>query len=104
MTKPIRVIQYGLGAIGCAAARLVLEKRNMQLVGAVDRDPKLVGHDLGGALGGKKLGITITDKPSVLFSQVQADAVIHCTSSSFLDVYEQLTEIARAGLHCVTSC
>jgi len=35
---------------------------------------------------------------------VQADAVIHCTSSSFLDVYEQLTEIARAGLHCVTSC
>jgi hypothetical protein len=104
MTKPIRVIVYGLGAIGRAAARLALEKRNMQLVGAVDRDPKLVGKDLGEVLGGQKLGISITDKPTVLFSQVQADAVIHCTSSSFLNVYEQLTEIARAGLHCVTSC
>jgi 2,4-diaminopentanoate dehydrogenase len=104
MAKPIRVIAYGLGAIGRAAARLALEKRNMQLVGAVDRDPKLVGKDLGEILGGKKLGIPVTDKPAVLFGQVQADAVIHCTSSSFLDVYEQLTEIARAGLHCVTSC
>jgi 2,4-diaminopentanoate dehydrogenase len=104
MNKPIRVIAYGLGAIGQAAARLVLEKRNMQLVAAVDRDPKLAGRDLGEVLGGKKLGIQIVDKPVVLFSQAQADAVIHCTSSSFLDVYEQLTEIARAGLHCVTSC
>src|SRR5438093_181336 len=36
MTKPIRVIQYGLGAIGCSAAQLVLKKQNMQVVGAVD--------------------------------------------------------------------
>lgn len=105
MSKPIRVIQYGLGAIGRAAARLVLEKLHLQLVGAVDRDPKLAGRDLGEVLGlKKKLGIVISDKPVVLFAQTQADVVIHCTSSSFVETYEQLTEIVRAGLHCVTSC
>ena len=105
MTKPIRVIQFGLGTIGCAAAHLVLEKRNMQLVGAVDRDPKIAGHDLGEVLGtARKLGIKVNNKPAVLFGQTQADAVIHCTTSSFLEAYEQLTEIVRAGLHCVSSC
>jgi 4-hydroxy-tetrahydrodipicolinate reductase len=105
MTKPTRVIQYGLGAIGRSAAQLVLKKQNMQLVGAVDRDPKLVGRDLGEVLGlGKELGVKVSDKPVVLFGQTQADAVIHCTSSSFLEVYDQLVEIVRAGLHCVTSC
>jgi len=105
MTKPIRVIQFGLGAIGCAAARLVLGKRHMQLVGAVDRDPKLIGHDLGEVLGaGRSLGVTVSGKPAVLFGQTPADAVIHCATSSFLEAYEQFVEIVRAGLHCVSSC
>lgn len=105
MSTPIRVIQYGLGAIGRAAAKLVLSKPGLQLVGAVDRDPKLAGRDLGEVLGvGRKLSIAVSDKPVVLFAQTPADAVIHCTTSSFLEAYEQLTEIVRAGLHCVTSC
>ena len=105
MSEPIRVIQYGLGAIGRAAARLALRRPGLQLVGAVDRDPKLAGKDVGEVLGlGRALGITVTDKPVVLFAQTQADAVIHCTTSSFVEAYEQLTEIVRAGLHCVTSC
>ncbi len=105
MSKPIRIIQYGLGAIGRATAQLALTKPNMQLVGAVDLDPKIVGRDLGEVLGlDKKLGFIVSDKPAVLFGQTQADAVVHCTSSGFLDVYEQILEIVRAGFHCVTSC
>lgn len=99
MIKPIRVIQYGLGAIGRAAARLALEKKNLQLVGAVDRDPKLVGRDLGDVLGmRRKLGIEVTDKLTA------ADAVIHCTTSNFEECAAQISDIARRGMHCVTSC
>ncbi len=105
MSEPIRVIQYGLGAIGRAAARVAASRPGIELVGAVDRDPKLTGKDLGEVLGlGRKLGMVVTDKPVILFAQTQADAVIHCTTSSFVEAYEQLTEIVRAGLHCVTSC
>ena len=105
MSEPIRVIQYGLGAIGRAAARLAASRPGIKLVGAVDRDPRLVGKDLGEVLGlDRKLGVAVTDKPVILFAQARADAVIHCTTSSFVEAYEQLTEIVRAGLHCVTSC
>jgi 4-hydroxy-tetrahydrodipicolinate reductase len=99
MSKLIRVIQYGLGAIGRAAARLVLERPRLQLVGAVDRDPKLVGRDLGEVLGLKrKLGIIVGE------TLPAADAVIHCTTSNFEESAAQISEIARAGMHCVTSC
>ena len=99
MSKPIRVIQYGLGAIGRAAARLVLDRPSLKLVGAVDRDPKLAGKDLGGVLGLKrKLGIAVSKELSA------ADVVIHCTTSSFEECVGQIGEIARAGMHCVTSC
>jgi 4-hydroxy-tetrahydrodipicolinate reductase len=105
MSEPIRVIQYGLGAIGRAAARLAVSRPGIELVGAVDRDPKLAGKDLGEVLGlDRKLGVPVTDKPVILFAQTQADVVIHCTTSNFAEAYEQLTEIVRAGLHCVTSC
>ena len=105
MSKPIRVIQYGLGAIGRASVRLALSRPGVQVVGAVDRDPQLTGKDLGEVLGlGRKLDILVTDKPVMLFAQTHADVVIHCTTSSFVEAYEQLTEIVRAGLHCVTSC
>ncbi len=99
MSKPIRVIQYGLGAIGRAAARVVLDRPGLKLVGAVDHDPKLAGRDLGEVLGLKrKLGVTVRNKLTA------ADAVIHCTTSNFEDCAAQIGEIARAGMHCVTSC
>ncbi len=105
MSEPIRVIQYGLGAIGRAAARLAASRPGIELVGAVDRDRQLAGKDLGEVIGlDHKLGVVVTDKPVILFAQTQADAVIHCTTSSFVEAYDQLTEIVRAGLHCVTSC
>ena len=99
MRKPIRVIQYGLGAIGRAAARLVLDRPGLRLVGAVDCDPKLAGRDLGDVLGLKrKLDVAVGQKLPA------AEAVIHCTTSDFPECAAQIGEIARAGMHCVTSC
>jgi len=99
MNKPIRVVQYGLGAIGRAAARLVLDRPGLKLVAAVDRDPKLAGCDFGELLGLKrKLGIIVGKKLP------PADVAIHCTTSSFEECAAQIGEIARAGMHCVTSC
>ncbi len=99
MNKPIRVIQCGLGAIGRSAARLVLEKKSLRLVGAVD--PLHAGRDLGEVLElNRKLGIRVSDK----LPAIEADAVLHCTGSTFAGVYGQFAEIVGAGLHCVSSC
>jgi len=95
----LRVVQFGLGAIGQAAARLVLEKPALQLVGAVERDPQFLGRDLGEVLElGHPLGIKVTDQPPA------AAAAIHCTTSNFTAAAAQISDIVRAGMHCVTSC
>lgn len=105
MDRAIRVIQFGLGAIGQAAARLVLERENLQLVGAVDADPKFAGQDLGRVLGvGRDLGMPVTESIDGTLKLTDADAVIHCTGSSFAAVFPQLEEIVGNNLHCVTSC
>lgn len=95
MSQPLRVIVCGLGAIGRGAAELVQRRAGLRLVGVVDVNPA--------ALAGGWRCATATTLAGVL-RQRRADAVIHCTGSDFAAVYPQLAEIARAGLHCVTSC
>lgn len=105
MSRPFRVIQCGLGVIGQNAARLVLEKQSLQLVGAVDPSPRFVGRDLGEVLGWKrKLGVRVAPSLPASLERTRADAVLHCTGSSFAGVYEQFVEIVSNGLHCVSSC
>jgi len=105
MSERIRVIAYGLGAIGRAAGKLVTERAGMELVGAVDCSPTFAGRDVGEVLElGRPLGFTVTDTLADTLAEADADAVIHCTGSLFAGVLPQLTEIVAANLCCVTSC
>jgi 4-hydroxy-tetrahydrodipicolinate reductase len=52
MNENIRVIQYGLGPIGCATARLIAERDKLDLVGAVDIDPAKAGKDVSEVIEG----------------------------------------------------
>jgi hypothetical protein len=101
MSKAIRVISYGLGAIGRAAAETVLARPGMELVAAVDSNAAIAGRDLGSFLSPpRRLGVPVT----ATLPKIRADAVIHCATSSFEECAAQIGEIARAGMHCVTSC
>jgi hypothetical protein len=57
----IRVVIVGLGPIGAAVARQVVERKGFQLVGAVDIDPQKVGRDVAEVLGlARPLRIKVT--------------------------------------------
>lgn len=102
--KKIRVIHYGLGPIGLETAKLVLQKSNLEIVGAVDIAPDRVGKDLGHIVGlDKDLGIVVTDKATELFCSVSADVVIHTAGSRIKNIYSQLKEIVEAGLNVISS-
>jgi hypothetical protein len=110
MPNAIRVIQYGLGPIGSAMARHVVERAGLELVGGVDIDPAKVGQDVGEAIGlGRPLGFVVAEK----LAQVKADAaasshirsgvVLHTTSSYFDLFKDQVIEILEAGLDIVST-
>ena len=60
MVTKVRVVQYGCGPVGCAVVRYVAQRPDLELVGAIDIDERLVGKDLGEVAGIEKLGVIIS--------------------------------------------
>ncbi len=105
MTNKVKVILFGIGAIGSRIAKFALEKRGLEIVGAIDVAKDKVGKDLGEVLEvGRQVGVTITDDPDALFSRVKADIVIHATSSYLKDVYPQIAKCLKAGVNVISTC
>ena len=105
MSDTIRVIQYGLGPIGSAVARHVLERKGLLLVGGVDIDPAKVGQDIGEVIAaGRALGIPVDGTLADVLQRSKADLVLHTTSSYADDCKPQVLEILRAGLDIVSTC
>jgi 4-hydroxy-tetrahydrodipicolinate reductase len=104
MSDRIRVIQYGLGPIGSAVARHVVERAGLELVGGVDVDPAKVGKDVGEVIGlGRPLGFPVAAKLADVLARTKADVVLH-TTSSYFDLFKpQIVEILEAGLDIVST-
>jgi len=104
MPEEIRVIQYGLGPIGCAVARQVVEREGLALVGGVDVDPAIVGQDVGTAIGlVGPLGFAAEERLPDVLAHTAADVVLHTTSSHLALVKPQILEIVAAGLDVVST-
>jgi 4-hydroxy-tetrahydrodipicolinate reductase len=98
----LRVVQFGLGPIGQACARVVLDRSDMELVGALDLHPDRVGQDLGTVLGGESLDVEVRADAEAALAAWKPDVVLH-TTISFLDqIEDQLLTCIRAGA-CVVS-
>ena len=102
MSDIIRVIQYGLGQIGSATARLIDERDNLELVGAVDIDPAKIGKDVGALLGcDRGLGVEVQGKLAEVGAR--ADVAVHTTNSYFDLFMDQVLEILEAGFDIVST-
>jgi 4-hydroxy-tetrahydrodipicolinate reductase len=101
--KKIRVVQWGLGAMGSGMARLMLEKTGLKLVGAIDQRPDYLGKDLGDVLGtGKKLGVKVTDKPKDVLDADKVDLVVIATTSWTTEQMPDLKKIIKAGINVIS--
>lgn len=101
--RPVPIALYGLGAIGCEAARLALAKQSVRVVAAVDTDPAKIGRDLAEVAGlPSPTGLRVVADPR---SAVEAGAqlAIHTTQSFFPEFVGQLRSLAEAGLNVVSS-
>jgi len=105
MTNKIRTIHYGLGSIGSGIARLAAQRANLEIVGGIDVDEQKVGKDMGEVLGlGQPLGLRVSSDPAAVFSQTEADVVLHSTGSYVEQIRPQLVDIIEAGLNVVSTC
>ena len=105
MKDTSNVVLYGLGPVGCAIAREVLRRSDLEVVGAVDRDPAKVGRDLGELLElGERLGIGIRADSAELLRETSPDLVVLTTTWSLERILPQILEVVGAGASVVTTC
>ncbi len=103
MERKIRVIQWGIGAAGGNAVRMMSQKQNLEVVGGIDMHPKKVGRDLGDIIGiDQKLGVIASDNADEVL-KTDADVVLITTTGN-LDAYvEQFSKALRAKKNVITS-
>ncbi|MBN1683150.1 dihydrodipicolinate reductase, partial [Candidatus Bathyarchaeota archaeon] len=85
----VKVVSYGIGVIGQKLATHLIEKEGVEIVGAVDINPKLVGKDLGEILGTKKLGVKISNNADTVLEKTKPDIVTHTTMSYLRQTFDQ---------------
>ena len=100
----IRVLQVGLGPIGIAVARQLLDRRGFELVGGIDLDPAKVGRDLGEVCDlTESLGIVVRDDLEAALEELEPTAAALCTSSSLRKMAPTVESCLEAGVTVVSS-
>lgn len=100
--KQIRVLQWGLGAMGSGMARLTLKKSGLKIVAAVDGYEGYNGKDLGEILGVDKTGIIVTNNPESVLDKEKVDVVVIATTSWTEKQMPDLRKILKAGINCIS--
>ena len=103
--RKVKIVLYGIGAVGSLIAKFLLEKEGVEVVGAIDIAKDKVGKDLGEVLGlERKLGIKVSNDIDAVLSKAKADIVIHTTSSFLKDTFPQIASIIKNGVKVVSTC
>src|SRR5438093_38460 len=104
--EPLKIVHVGLGPVGLSIARLVAERRAIEIMGAVDTSPHLAGRDLGEMLGTGPSGVTVSleSEAAALLESARPEVVIHATGSFLEDVAEPLRAILARGVSVVSTC
>jgi 4-hydroxy-tetrahydrodipicolinate reductase len=98
----IGVLQYGFGSVGRWTTEIILKRKNMKLMGVVDKDSSLQGKDPGNLLGFGNTGIRI-GHPEDVIPSTKADVVSHSTVTD-IDVFlEQVRPCIESGMCVITS-
>ena len=101
----IKVVQYGCGKMSIYTMKYALEQ-GMEIVGAIDRNPNLVGKDIGEIIGCENKNITVTNVNDAeeLLKKVNPDICIITTMSLIKDVKDALMLCAKLGINAITTC
>ena len=103
--RKIRVVQFGLGAIGVDIARLIAQQPEMELVGGIEKDERKIGADLGEILRlTEPLGVHVRGDAEAVLRQARPDVVVIATTSLLHEVFPQIRTCIQARAHVVSTC
>lgn len=98
-----KIMIWGFGAMGSGIAKVLLERKGIELVGVVDVREEILGKDVGELLGLDKIGVVVTNDPVEILKNKKPDITMHATGSFVHEVYDQVKLILEHGSNCITT-
>jgi hypothetical protein len=101
----IKVVLCGLGPLGFMTADHITSRKGLELVGAVDINPDLVGKDLGelSKVDAAK-GIAIGGDLAGTLKETGAQVCVLTTVSDLKRIRPQVEAVLNCGVHVVSTC
>ena len=101
----IKVVQYGCGKMSIYTMKYALEQ-GMEIVGAIDINPDVIGKDIGDIIGIDKQNVKVTsvDNAEELLKKTNPDICVITTMSLMKDIKESLLLCAKLGINAITTC
>ncbi len=101
----IGVILMGLGAVGAGLARSLADRRDVEIVAAIDTHPARAGKDLGEVVGlGRPVGVQVAYDADAVLAQTDASTVLHTADAGLTSVYQQILGCIDAGKNVISNC
>jgi len=105
MHTRLRTAHYGLGDVGKQVVTLLAHRPDVDIVAAVDTNPRNVGRDLGEVVGlGRGLGVLVSYDPQLLAGRIEADVVLHATSPHLSVALPELLPLLVSGKSVISAC
>jgi len=105
MPRTLKVAIAGMGPVGQAVARAVLETPALRLVAATDPAPLFAGKDVGSILGlPRKVRVKVEPEPERMLRKLRADAAFVCTSSLLKDTKPHIAALISRKVNVLTTC
>ena len=105
MEQKIKAVQYGVGKMSLYTMRYMLEK-GIEIVGAVDVNPAVIGKDIGEILGKEKLGVVVVSAENAeeMMKETKPDICIITTRSLIAELEEPYMLCAKLGINAISTC
>ncbi|HYC01376.1 MAG TPA: hypothetical protein VEC57_19745 [Candidatus Limnocylindrales bacterium] len=99
----LRVLHFGLGAIGIGIARESMKTERLQSVAAVDLNPANIGQTLGALAESDSNVVVRASLEQAVDEAGGIDVAFHCAGSHIADIETDLHALMRAGCNVVTT-
>ncbi len=105
MKRKLKAVQYGCGKMGKYLIRYLLEK-GADVVAAFDKNPAVIGMDIGEYCGMDKMGISISDAKDAekILNAEKPDVCVVATMSTLEDIKEAFKTCASCGVNAISTC
>jgi len=100
----IKIIHLGLGPLGQKIIKFALERPFIRIIAAVDPAPDIAGRDLGEVCGLEKMNLVVNPDLVTALKIAKPAVALVSTVSSLKKLEPQVIELAKAGLHIVSTC